>query len=120
MTLTTDSEKVVSPNNGPDDPTDETPWTTIPRIIHAIGSFDEMPTMLTHPDWIRVQNTWRLQSGYEYHAYATIGQQRHWVERNYPPVFLKAYEFLNGDVRQAQFFALLVMFRKGGMAAYSE
>ena len=93
---------------------------TIPRIIHTIGSFQDQPTMLTHPDWIRVQNSWQSQQGYEYHAYATIGQQRRWLERNYPHIFLSAFDCLNEDPRQQHFFALLLLYRKGGITTYSK
>ena len=76
--------------------------------------------MLSHPDWIRAQNTWRSQAGYECHPYATIQQQRRWIDVHYPPMFLAAYDLLQDDSRQTALFALLVLFRKGGMAAYSE
>lgn len=92
----------------------------IPRIIHHIGRFQELPTMLSHPDWIRTQNTWRSQSGFEYHPYATIKQQRRWINHNYPSMIRDAFDFLQGDSRQAALFALLVLFRKGGIAIYSK
>ena len=92
----------------------------IPRIIHHVGRFQELPTMLSHPDWIRIQNTWRSQSGFEYHPYATIKQQRRWIDNNYPSMFRDAFDFLQGDSRQAALFALLVLFRKGGIAVYSK
>lgn len=92
----------------------------IPRAIYHVGCFDEMPTMMSHPDWIRVQNTWRGQSRYEYHPFSTVNQQRLWIQRNYPTAFLSAFDFLARDRRQAQLFGLLILFRKGGIMAYSE
>ena len=93
---------------------------TIPRTIYHIGRFEERPTMMSHPDWIRVQNTWRNQLGYDYYSFATISQQRLWIHRNFPRIFVSAFDFLAGDSRQAHLFGLLIMFRKGGILAYSK
>lgn len=93
---------------------------SIPRIIHNIGRFEEMPTVLSHPEWIRAQNAWRLQTGYEYHAFPTMRQHRRWIQQNYPSVFLAAFDYLQGDERQTQLFALLLLFQSGGIVAYSK
>ena len=93
---------------------------TIPRAIYHVGRFETRPTIMSHPDWIRVQNTWRSQSEYEYYPYATVSQQRLWIHRNFPPIFLLAFDFLAGESRQAHFFGLLILFRKGGIMAYSK
>uniref|UniRef100_A0A7S3L7B4 Uncharacterized protein n=1 Tax=Amphora coffeiformis TaxID=265554 RepID=A0A7S3L7B4_9STRA len=93
---------------------------TIPRTIYHVGRFETRPTMMSHPDWIRVQNTWRSQSGYEYYSYATINQQRLWIHRSFPPIFLLAFDSLAGDSRQAHLFGLLILFRKGGIMAYMD
>lgn len=95
----------------------------IPRIIHHVGSFQELPTMFSHPEWIRAQNTWRVQSQYQYHMYPTIDSQRRWIARYYPSFFVDAFDFLNNNGhgrRELDLFALLVLFRKGGVVAYSK
>ena len=96
----------------------------IPRIIHAVGQFEnQLPTVLSHPEWIRAQNAMRAQHKYEYHPYPTVSLQRQWIQQNYrhpTSAFLTTFDILNGDARQREFFSLLVLFRQGGIVIDSK
>ena len=66
----------------------------IPRIIHQTW-VNDMDT-LRFPELVRLQNSWRQQSGFEFRFYNDT-EARDYVESNYPKRFLEAYDsFLPG------------------------
>ena len=66
----------------------------IPSIIHQ--TWMEDVDSLRFPELVRLQNSWRQQSRFEFRFYNDT-EARHYVATNYPERFLEAYDsFLPG------------------------
>lgn len=83
----------------------------IPRIIHQ--TYFEDLTMDKYPQLVRLQNTWKA-SGWEYRFY-NDDSARQYIETNYPPRFVSAFDALLPGAYKADFFRYLVLFQEGGI-----
>jgi hypothetical protein len=83
----------------------------IPRIIHQTY-FEEL-TMERYPQLVRLQNTWKA-SGWDYRFY-TDDSARQYIDTNYPPRFVSAFDTLLPGAYKADFFRYLVLFQEGGI-----
>ena len=83
----------------------------IPRIIHQTY-FEEL-TIDKYPQLVRLQNTWKA-SGWEYRFY-NDDSARQYIETNYPPRFVTAFDTLLPGAYKADLFRYLVLFQEGGI-----
>jgi hypothetical protein len=91
----------------------------IPKIIHQV--YDVPITTLLYPELVRIQNTWRTQTGYQYHFY-TFTEQKQFIQQYYPIIVYDIYEAMIIDdtyhyQRRIHFFQLLVLYQFGGIYA---
>ena len=86
----------------------------IPRIIHQ--SWTHVPRTLDLPELARIQATWRSVAGYEYHFY-TPDRVTKFVQENYPPSVVQAFNLISNRGKRTAFFKMLVLFKVGGIFA---
>lgn len=85
----------------------------IPRVIHQTWNEDIDP--MKYPHLLRLQNSWK-GSGWKYEFY-TDERARSYIEANYPPQFLDAYDSLLPGAFKADLFRYLVLLKDGGIYA---
>jgi Glycosyltransferase sugar-binding region containing DXD motif len=87
----------------------------IPRKIHQVGK--ALIRTLEYPELARLQSTWRSLTGYEYYFY-TAKDQVAFLKEAYDPVVLQMYQSVaTHREEQEHLFALLVLYRYGGIYA---
>jgi Glycosyltransferase sugar-binding region containing DXD motif len=89
--------------------------TMIPRTIHQVGP--ALIRTLEYPELARFQATWRSLPGLEHYFY-TAQDQVAFLTEAYDPVVLQMYQSMALQrEEQEHFFALLVLYRYGGIYA---
>uniref|UniRef100_A0A7S3Q711 Uncharacterized protein n=1 Tax=Chaetoceros debilis TaxID=122233 RepID=A0A7S3Q711_9STRA len=88
----------------------------IPRTIHQTWFEDISPT--NYPQLFRLQETWKSQSysGWTYKFY-TDDDARDYISKNFPAIFLEAYDALIPGAYKADLFRYMVLLKEGGVYA---
>ena len=102
--------------NKPDDTETDTQKKKklIPRIIHQTWFEDISPHK--YPDLVRLQNSWKVNKGWEYRFYDDESA-RAFIEHHFPSRFLLAYDSIIPGAYKADLFRYLVLLIHGGIYA---